>query len=204
MRKSIITAVLAGSIAVSGAAFAVPALAATTSTSVATATDGSTTAPSSALTRITEALKGLVTDGTLTQAQSDKVASTLADQLPKGGFGGRHGGGIGHVETAAAKALGISEADLRTEQQAGKSIADVAKDKGVDLATVTTAVTDAAKTQIAQNVTDGKITQAQADTLTANLDAKITEEINEVHDGNRGGRDDSASTATPSQAAPTS
>lgn len=219
MRKSIITAALAGTIAVTGAAFAVPALAegttattaATTTTPAPSATDGSTDTRPSPQARITDALKGLVTDGTITQAQADEVATTLADRLPKGGSGGHHGGhggGIGHIETAAAKALGISEADLRARQQAGKSIADVAKEKGIDLATVTTSVTDAATTQIAQAVTDGKITQARADTLTATLDAKITEEIDEVHDGGRGGPfgapGPSGSTAAPTPAAPTS
>ena len=225
MRKSIVIAALAGTIAVSGAA-AVPALAegttattaaaATTTTPEPTATDGSTDARPSPQARITEVLKGLVTDGTLTQAQSDKVATTLADQLPKGGPGGHDGMrgiGIGKITTAAAKALGVSEADLRTELAAGKSVADVAKEKSVDLDTVVTAVTDAAKTQIAQAVTDGKITQARADTMTANLADKITEEVNEVHDGDHGGRggrggpfggSGSGSTETPSEAAPTS
>lgn len=55
----------------------------------------------------------------------------------------------------------------------------MAEEKGVDLATVTAAVTDAARTRIAAAVEDGKLTQAQAqaDALTANLTDKITEEV---------------------------
>ena len=233
MRKSIVTAALAGTIAVTGAAFAVPALAeGTTTTTTAPAavtttaatttpspssTDGSTDARPSPQARITEALKGLVTDGTITQAQADEVATTLAQQLPRGGpGGGDHDGfgraAFGQVSAAAAKALGVSEADLRARLQGGKSVADVAKEKGVDLDTVVTAVTDAVTTQITQAVEDGRITQAQADTMTADLTAKITEEIDEVHDGDHGGRGDhggpfgapEGSTTTPSQAAPTS
>lgn len=235
MRKSIVTAALAGTIAVTGAAFAVPALADTTSpaatapvpvtTTAATttpapsATDGSTTTTTSPQARLTEALAGLVTDGTITQAQADEVASTLADRLPRGGHGGGDHDGFGRaafgqVSAAAAKALGVSETDLRTELQGGKSVADVAEEKGVDLATVTTAVTDAVKAQIAQAVSDGTITQARADAIEANLDAKVAEELAEVHDGHHGGRDgrggpfggpdDPGSTTDPSPAAPTS
>src|SRR4051794_7705998 len=86
--------------------------------------------------RIKDALSGLVSDGTITQAQADKVASTLADKLPAGrghGFGGPggpggpggHGPGGARLD-AAAKALGVSPEDLRTALRDGKSLADVA------------------------------------------------------------------------------
>ena len=217
MKKSVVTAALAGTIAVTGAAFAVPALAeGTTTTAPATtiapattaaatttpspsATDGSSAARPSAQARITEALAGLVTDGTITQAQADEVATTLAEQLPRGGHDGwdhdgwDHDGfgraAFGQVATAAADALGVSQADLVTELRGGRSVADVAEEKGVDLDTVTTAVSDAVRTQIARAVGDGRITQARADAIEADLDAEITEELTEVHDGHHGGRD---------------
>ena len=49
---------------------------------------------------------------------------------------------------AAAKVLGMTPADLRTEVQGGKSIADVAKEKGVDVQKVIDAIVAEGKTQL--------------------------------------------------------
>jgi hypothetical protein len=80
VRKKIIIATTAGVLSLTGLGLAVPALA---------ADDG--TSASSAVERITEALSGLVTDGSITQEQADEVATTLSDAGI--GRGGHHGGG---------------------------------------------------------------------------------------------------------------
>jgi cytidylate kinase len=74
---------------------------------------------------------------------------------------------------AAAKALGITEAELKTELQAGKSVADVAKAKNIDIATVKTALLAEAKAHIDAEVAAGKHTAAEG---VAEL-AKITSRI---------------------------
>jgi hypothetical protein len=135
--------------------------------------------------KIKQALQGLVDDGTITQAQRDKVATTLNDKLPPPGRGpGKALRGIGL--DAAAKALGMTVQDLMTELRAGKSLADVAGEKKVPLTTLTGALQKAAEDQLAQAVKDGKLTQAQADARKAELPARIADEVQ--HKGGGPGR----------------
>ena len=101
----------------------------------------------------------------------------------RGGFdGGLMMGGRGQTGnsliTIAAKVLGMTEADLRTALQAGKSIADVAKDKGVTLDKIVDAAVANRSDQLKQQVTAGRLTQAQSDTLLANYKINVTAELN--------------------------
>src|SRR3712207_6453695 len=103
MRTKLIIATTAGVLSLGGLAVAVPAL----------ADDGTT--PGSAVDRITEALSGLVPDGSITQEQADEVAGTLSE-AGIGGHDGHRGGGPGL--SAAAAALGMTEDELRTTLEA--------------------------------------------------------------------------------------
>lgn len=133
--------------------------------------------------RLGEALAPLVTDGTLTQEQADKVVETLTSS---GTFGGGHGrgrggpggrgGGVG-LE-AAATALGLSSDDLRSELKAGTTIAEIASEKGVELSKVTAAMLAAQQTKLAEAVASGKITQEQADERLDGAEARITALVN--------------------------
>jgi len=67
---------------------------------------------------------------------------------------------------------------LQTELQAGKTIAAVAMAKGVDVSVVSNALLEAEKTKLAQAVTDGKLTQAQADERLANAQTRINDFLN--------------------------
>ena len=110
--------------------------------------------------------------GSVTPTPTAPSAQT-APATPPGGFGLR---GL-HSQAAldaAAKALGMTADELSAQLWGGKTLADIATAKGVDIATVKAAV-DAAlvaetKTAIQQAVTDGSITQAKADWLTQGLD----------------------------------
>ncbi len=73
----------------------------------------------------------------------------------------------------ASKVLGITETELKTELQAGKSVADVATAKNVDLATVKAALLAEAKAHLAEEVTSGKHTQAEADAKLAEMTSRI-------------------------------
>ena len=90
---------------------------------------------------ITEALDGLVTDGTLTQAQADAVAEALQAAKPERPFGGgRHGpGGLGFGRIgldAAAEVIGIEEDDLRDALRDGTTLAELATQNGVEVQAV--------------------------------------------------------------------
>ena len=78
----------------------------------------------------------------------------------------------------AATALGISEADLVAELQAGKSIANVASAKGVDLDKVIDALYADLKAHIDAHVAEGKLTQEQADARLADAKTRITTMVN--------------------------
>ena len=92
------------------------------------------------------------------------------------GFGNRpHGPHFSQAELdAAAQALGMTSSDLSTELQSGKTLSDIAKEKGVDLQTVMDAIKvvrdSEMRAQINQAVADGKMTQDKANWLLEGLD----------------------------------
>ena len=142
---------------------------------------------------VSTVLAGLVTDSTLTQAQADKVAAALkaagiAHGHPGAGGPRPHGAPAGGAAdlSAAATALGLSEADLRTALQSGKSLAQVAQTQNVDVDTLVEALVTAETARITADVTAGKLTQAQADKRLANLTARITERVNRTRPGDQG------------------
>jgi hypothetical protein len=82
---------------------------------------------------------------------------------------------LGSTElAAAAKALGMTTDELTTAMQSGKTLAQLATDKGVDLQKVQDAISAAhneeMRTQINQAVTDGTMTQDKANWLLEGLD----------------------------------
>ena len=191
MNKRTSGLILAGVLATGavGAVAITPAIATASGTTVATT---STNPVTSRIANIKSALKGLVTDGTLTQVQVDKVASTLGSKLPKPHLGGPGGpgrpggpgepGGIGHAQTdaAAAKALGLTTDMLHDALHGGKSLAQVAKDQKVSVDALVKAMVTAAQSELATAVKNGTLTQAQADKMKSSLTERITDRINHV------------------------
>jgi hypothetical protein len=175
MRKRTSAIILSGLLATGTAgAVAITPASATTSDNAVT----------SRLAGIKSALGGLVSDGTLTQAQADKVAGTLDSKLPKRGMGGPggHVGWMGMTETqdAAAKALGTTTAELRTALRSGKSLADVAKAQKVSVDSVVKAMVTAIEGRLTTAVKDGTLTQAKADKMKSSLTKRITDRVNGV------------------------
>lgn len=187
MRTKLATFALAGALGLTGAA-GVALLA----PAVSYAATGDSTAIGSAL---KEALAGLVSDGTITQAQADKVATALEENRPMGRHGrGEHGPGRVAL-AAAAEALGMTEAELRTAAQDGKTLADLAEEQGVSEDALVDALVAAARERLATAVTDGRLTQEQADARAADLETRITESLDDpiCRPGGRGPRGGAAS-----------
>ena len=192
MKKTLAaTALAAGIITGAGVALTVPGIAlaadsGSTGSTSATATDRA----AARLAAIKDALKGLVTDGTITQAQADKVATTLSQaDMPFGrGPGGPGGPGRGGPLSpeATAKVLGITVDELRTAMMSGKTLTQVAAAQGISKADLISKLVTAAKTQLAADLKAGKITQAQYDACVADLQAHITERVDQVGPGRPG------------------
>jgi len=195
MRTKIAAVALTAGLAAGGVALVIPgsAFAAGSTTSTPTSPTTSATDPAAQrLSNIKDALKGLVSNGTITQAQADKVASTLSTSHRMrggwpGGRGMRHGwpGGRGmrgaHLSPGAlAGVLGITTTELRTQLQAGKTLTQIAQTKGISKADLIDKLVTAAKTQLAADVKAGTMTQAQADTATSALTAGITNRVDQV------------------------
>jgi hypothetical protein len=201
MRTKIAALALTAGLATTGFALVGPAALAQDATTTASPSAAATEHAAARVTAIKNALAGLVSDGTINQAQADKVATTLStsDAL-RGGHGGGGGKGIGRVSSeTVAQILGITVDELRAQQQAGQTLAQVADAEGISKADLISKLVAAAKTQLAANVTAGRITQAQADEKAAELQVKITEKVDQIRTG-RGDRrtDTPAATATPS------
>lgn len=169
------------------------------------------------LTKIKEALSGLVSDGTITQAQADKVAETLDEKLPQrghggmapggpggaGGFGmgrGLMGGLMGDIE-ALASTLKMTTDELHTAMHEGKTLAEIAEEQGVSSDTVVDAIVKAATTRIDEAVTAGRLTSEQAAQVKSGLEDKVTTFVTEggpMRGGRHGWNQEGEGGTTPS------
>jgi hypothetical protein len=142
-----------------------------------------------------------VSEGWLTKGQAEMMAWRM-NQAPAAGMPGmgkgRGMGGPGmmgggdNLLSVAAKQLDMSLTDLLTELQGGKSIAGVAKDKGVDTQTIIDAVASQAKETLDAAVTGGRITQKQADYQLEQMNTRLADQLEQTgldlrRGGHRGG-----------------
>ena len=117
-----------------------------------------------------------VQQGKLTQAQADALKGRIksgdlgALWGGRGGFRGGPQGGVQQVMLdAAAKTLNITTSELLTQLRNKQTLAQLAQAHNTTEQAVTNAMLAAAKTRLSQEVTDGKLTQAQADAIYARL-----------------------------------
>jgi hypothetical protein len=79
---------------------------------------------------------------------------------------------------AVSVLLGITSDELKTELRSGKSLAKIATEKGVDTQKVIDAIVAEMTEKVNEKVAEGKITQAQADTMLTNVVARVTAMVN--------------------------
>jgi len=151
----------------------------TTNTTDSSGTTGTDTTKPDPSTRLQEVLKPLVDDGTITQAQADKVVAALAAAGPMGGdHGGRGGHGPGANLTLVASTLGMTEAEVRDAVSNGQTLAQLAEAKGSSGQALIDVLVAAEKTRLDTEVAAGEHTQAEADAKLADATTRITDFVN--------------------------
>jgi predicted DNA-binding protein (UPF0251 family) len=190
MRSKIATLALAGTLGltgVAGAVFVAPA--------ISYAATGDSSALDDRVASIRDALKGLVSDGTITQSQADEVADALAQARPdglRGGPGGHLGGGP-RLGAAVAEALDMTAEQLRAAAEQGTTLAELADQQGVSEDALVEALVSAMQERLAEAVSAGRLTQAEADERAAEAKTRITDSLDEPlrlgrgHHGHHGG-----------------
>jgi hypothetical protein len=122
--------------------------------------------------------------GRITKAQADELKARInAGGFPFFGGPGRFGefhhlGPIGVHRQATADYLGLTVAQLDARVAKGQSLADVAKAQGKSVDGLKDAILVDAKKHLDQAVSDGKLTQAQADAMYNRLKADVDEIVN--------------------------
>jgi hypothetical protein len=181
-----------------------------------------------ARTALSTRLQQAVTAGTITQAQADAqlanfdttapqiVADTTLGTEGGRGFGrGDRGGpgGAGTLINATASVTGLTDQEIDIQLQAGQTLAQIAQSKGKTADDVIAAARMALTAQLAQDVTAGRITQAQSDAKLAQFNASATQLVNDAtlgqhaggpggHRGGPGGPDGQSNPANPTPTAP--
>lgn len=183
---------------------AVVLIAAGTGAAIASSNDNSRSAESKAViddaakqlgipsSKLSDALKQALMDrvdvavaaGRITKVEGDALKQRIqSDDFPIFGGPGR---GLGHFGyfgffgrfEAAADYIGITEAQLRTELESGKTLAQVAQDHGKSVDGLVDALVANAKEKLDNAVSAGRLTRAQADEMLSDLKGRITNLVN--------------------------
>ena len=182
LKKSIVAASVVAGVAgglVAGLALGVPGFAGASGTGV----QGTSAAfAKNAVVRVADATTdadddiatGTATDlpGTIT-VQGSSSGESSTDHAPRGPR-------AAIASDAVAKVLGLTADELKTELQSGKSLADVAKAKGVDVEKVKAAIAADVKAHLDEEVASGEHSQAEADQKLANLTSRLDDIVNGV------------------------
>jgi hypothetical protein len=142
--------------------------------------------------KLSDALKQALSDrvdaavaaGRVTKVEGDALKARIqSDDFPL--FGGPHRGFghfgfIGRLDSAAAY-IGITEAQLRTELENGKSLAQIAKARGKSVDGLIDALVAAAKNKLDEAVSSGRLTKDQETEMLSVLKDRITSAVDSTH-----------------------
>ena len=120
-----------------------------------------------------------VAAGRLTKEQGDELKQRIeSGDLPL--FFGPRGGPHEHFGEldAAASYLGLTEAQLDEQLDSGKTLAQVAKDRGKSVDGLIQALVDAAPKRLDADVAAGRLTKAQEQQILSGLKDRITAFVN--------------------------
>lgn len=132
-----------------------------------------------------------VEDGRLTKAEGDAIKAGInAGEFPL--FGVPHGGpgfgfkdfgphglpGPDHFLSTAADYLGLTQAQLRTQLNSGKTLAQIARDRNKSVEGLVDELIADKKAAIEDAVEDGKLTRAEANRIEADLKEQVTDFVN--------------------------
>ena len=97
----------------------------------------------------------------------------------------------GNMSEVIADVLGVTLDELQAARSEGKSVAELANEKGINKDELVNKMIQSRKADLEQAVTDGKLTQEQMDAMLENMEVRITnaverENVGPMH-GNRGG-----------------
>lgn len=138
--------------------------------------------------KLSDALKSALGDrvdeavaaGRITRDEAQALKARIqSDDFPV--FGGiRHRGHFGPFGSleAAGDYLGLTEAQIRTELVSGKSLAQVARERGKSVDGLVDALVTATEERLDAAVSAGRLTRARADEVLAGLRGRIGELVN--------------------------
>ncbi|HYZ78837.1 MAG TPA: hypothetical protein VE596_15840 [Gaiellaceae bacterium] len=124
-----------------------------------------------------------VAAGRLTKEQGDELKQRIeSGDFPL--FFGPRGGHVVHFGEldAAASYLGLTEAELRTQLESGKTLAQVAKDRGKSVDDLIQALVDSATKRLDADVAAGRLTKAEEQQILSGLKQRITDFVNGLRD----------------------
>ena len=124
------------------------------------------------------------TDDTGTDTGTDTATDVAADgDVHADGQRGPHGprgGGRGPAPEVLAEILGLDTDTLRSEFEAGMSVADIAEAQGIETQTVVDGLVADLADHLAEHVADGSLTQDEADAKLADASTMIADRLDEV------------------------
>lgn len=102
-----------------------------------------------------------------------ETTSAVQNFQPGAGIGAAVGRMQGSMINVVSDLLGMDTTQIIQERQAGKSMVDIAKTKGVDEQKIVSTVVNERKAVIDQRLKDGQITEEQAQYCNDNMEQKI-------------------------------
>ena len=135
-----------------------------------------------------------VTEGWLTEEQAEMMRWRL-EQAPGSGMGGpgkgwdRSMGGPGmgrlgdNFMSVAAEQLDMTLTELLDALQDGSTIAGLAEEAGVEAQTIVDAYLDGVRDDVAEAVSEGRMTQTQADYYLEQLETRTTDRLDDAWEG---------------------